>query len=75
MSSMVYEHRSGLFFDPKSKLNYGNRQQAYDRYNDRMQPPFEEVSGMSGVGHGQSKKVGDTHHKVRANKKPKWRPR
>jgi RNA-binding protein 5/10 len=59
-SSMFYEPRSDFFFDPRSKLYYGNRQQAYYRYNDTRQPPFEQVSGM-GVGHGQSKKVGDRH--------------
>jgi RNA-binding protein 5/10 len=58
-SSMFYEPLSDFFFDPRSKLYYGNKQQAYYRYNDTMQPPFDEVS--MGVGHGQSKKVGDTH--------------
>jgi hypothetical protein len=40
---MFYESRSDFFYDPKSKLYYGNKKGAYFRYDDATNPPFIEV--------------------------------
>jgi len=46
-SAMFYEPLSDFFYDPKSKLYYGNKKRAYFRYDEKNDPPFEEVQKMT----------------------------
>jgi RNA-binding protein 5/10 len=41
--AMFYQSDSGFFYDPKTKLYYGNKQGAYFRYDESKKPPFEQV--------------------------------
>jgi RNA-binding protein 5/10 len=41
--AMFYQSDSGFFYDPKTKLYYGNKQGAYFRYDESKLPPFEQV--------------------------------
>lgn len=41
--AMFYQSDSGFFYDPKTKLYYGNKQGAYFRYDESKKPPFEKV--------------------------------
>jgi hypothetical protein len=43
---MFYESRSDFFYDPKSKLYYGNKKGAYFRHDDTTNPPFIVVHRM-----------------------------
>jgi RNA-binding protein 5/10 len=40
---MFYESLSDFFYDPKSKLYYGNKKCAYFQYDDSMSPAFVEI--------------------------------
>jgi RNA-binding protein 5/10 len=44
---MFYEAQSCFFYDPKSKLYYGNKKGAYFRYDETNDPPFVEVQQMA----------------------------
>jgi RNA-binding protein 5/10 len=41
--AMFYQSDSGFFYDPQTKLYYGNKQGAYFRYDESKKPPFEQV--------------------------------
>jgi OCRE domain len=41
---MFYEHTSDFFYDPKSKLYFGTRQQTYYQYDATQNPPFVSTS-------------------------------
>ena len=42
-SGMFHEETSDFFFDPKAKLYYGAKKNAYFRYDDTQDPPFVET--------------------------------
>jgi hypothetical protein len=44
---MFYESQSDFFYDPKSKLYYGNKKGAYFRYEETQDPPFVSVHKMA----------------------------
>jgi RNA-binding protein 5/10 len=44
---MFYEAQTNFFYDPKSKLYYGNKKGAYFRYDETNDPPFIEVQQMA----------------------------
>ena len=47
-SGMFYQAESDFFYDPQTKLYYGNKQAAYFRYNKDCDPPkFVEISNSS----------------------------
>jgi OCRE domain len=41
---MFYEHTSDFFYDPKSKLYFGTRQETYYQYDATQNPPFVSTS-------------------------------
>jgi hypothetical protein len=44
---MFYESICDFFYDPKSKLYYGNKKSSYFRYDETKEPPFVQVQKMT----------------------------